>query len=55
MGKVRDGCQHVRAVGALLAAHPHQATGFEVLEHPVQQQVLGPAGDKAGAELGQDA
>ena len=49
------GSQHVGAVGALLAPPPDQAMRLEALEHPVQQQVLGAARNKAGTELGQDA
>ena len=53
--QVTHGAQHMRAVGALLAARLDQAARLETLEHGVQQQVLRLAGDKAGAELGQHA
>ena len=49
------GGEHVGAVGALLAARLDQAARLEALEHPVEQQVLRPARDEAGAELGQRA
>jgi len=45
----------MRAVGALLSLRLDQATRFGPLEHPVQQQVLNPTGDKACAELRQYA
>jgi hypothetical protein len=43
----------MRAVGPLLAPHLDQAARLETLEHPVQQEVLGLAGNKAGAEFGE--
>src|SRR5829696_9136494 len=49
------GTQHMRAVGALLAARLNQPAGLEALEHGVQQQVLRLAGDKAGPELSEHA
>ena len=49
------GGQHVCAVGALLAPGLDQAARLEALEHGVQQQVLCPSRDKAGAELGEYA
>ena len=53
--QVAHGAQHVRAVGALLAARFDQATRLETLEHRVQQPVLRLPGDEARAELGQHA
>ncbi len=49
------GAQHVRAVGALLAAGLGQAARLEALQHRVQQQVLSPTCNKTGAELRQHA
>jgi hypothetical protein len=51
--QVVHGGQHVGAVGALPAPRPDQAARLEALEHGVQQQVLRPARDEAGAELGE--
>jgi hypothetical protein len=45
----------MRAVRTLLATRPDQAARLEVLQHPVQQQMLRLARDKAGAELRQHA
>ncbi len=45
------GGQHLRAVGALLAPRLDQAACLEALQHPVQQEVLRPLSDEAGAEL----
>ena len=53
--QVMHGPQHMRAVGALLAARLDQTAGLEPLEHGVQQQMLRLAGDKAGPELGEHA
>ena len=53
--QIVHGGQHVRAVGALLATGPDQATRLEALEHGVQQPVFCPSRDKAGAELGEYA
>ena len=47
--------QHVRAVGALLAAGLDEAARLEALQHGVQEQVLGPARDETGAELAEHA
>ena len=49
------GAQHMRAVGALLAARLDQATRLEAREHRIQQQMLRSACDKACAELRQHA
>jgi hypothetical protein len=53
--EVMHGPQHMRAVGALLAARFDQPASLEALEHGVQQQMLRLAGDKAGPELGERA
>src|SRR5215213_1523283 len=53
--EVMHGSQHMRAVGALLAARFDQTASLELLEHGVQQQMLCLAGDKAGPELGEHA
>jgi hypothetical protein len=47
--------QHVGAVGALLTPCLDQAARLEALKHPVEQQVLCPTCDEAGAELGKHA
>ncbi len=50
-----DGGEHVGAVGAPLAPSLDQPARLEALEHPVEQQVLRPSRDEAGAELGRRA
>jgi hypothetical protein len=53
--QVVHGGQHVRAGGALLAACLDQTPVLEALQHGIQQQGLGPAGDQASAELREPA
>ena len=53
--QIVHGGQHVGAVGALLAPRLDQATCFEAIQHPVQQQVLCPTSNQTGAELRQHA
>jgi hypothetical protein len=49
------GRQHVRAVGALPRARPHQPALRRALEQPVEQELLGAADDQTPAELAQHA
>ncbi len=53
--QIMHGAQHMRAVGALLAARLDQTARFEALKHRVQQQMLRSAHHEACAKLRQHA